>query len=146
MCRGRRCVWGRSLLGTRTSKCGHTVHLMAGQLVSPYCRGGKNDANDAEAICEAVGRPNMRFVPIKDVDQQAVLMLHRARSLMVASRTAQVNQIRGLLGKFGLVVPQGVNKLRGRLPEILEDALERFGRSSHRVSGVAKVYEQRVAS
>jgi len=63
----------------------------------------------------------MRFVPVRDVDQQAVLMLHRARSLMVASRTAQVNQIRGLLGEFGIVVPQGVNKLRERLPGILED-------------------------
>lgn len=109
--------WAREL-----AKLGHTVHLMAGQFVSPYRKSGKNDANDAEAICEAVGRPNMRFVPAKDEEQQAVLMVHRARSLMVASRTAQVNQIRGLLGEFGIVVPQGVHKLREQLPDILEDA------------------------
>lgn len=106
----------------RLTKLGHTVRLMAGQFVAPYRKSGKNDGNDAEAICEAVGRSNMRFVPVKSEEQQAVLMVHRARSLMVENRTAQVNQIRGLLAEFGLVVPQGIEKRRRQLPDILEDA------------------------
>jgi transposase len=109
--------WGREL-----TKLGHTVKLMAAQFVIPYRKRGKNDANDAEAICEAVGRPNMHFVAIKSEEQQSVLMVHRARSLVVANRTAQVNQIRGLLAEFGLVVPKGVARLRRELPGILEDA------------------------
>ena len=75
-----------------------------------------------EAICEAVGRPNMHFVAIKSEEQQSVLMVHRARTLVMANRTAQVNQIRGLLAEFGLVVPKGVARLRRELPGILEDA------------------------
>lgn len=109
--------WGREL-----RKFGHTVKLMAAQFVTPYRKQGKNDANDAEAICEAVGRPNMHFVAIKSEEQQSMLMVHRARTLVVANRTAQVNQIRGLLGEFGVVVPKGVARLRRELPEILEDA------------------------
>jgi transposase len=109
--------WAREL-----SKLGHTVKLMATQYVAAYRKRGKNDANDAEAICEAVGRPNMRFVAIKSEEQQAVLMVHRARTLVMANRTAQVNQIRGLLGEFGLLVPRGVGRLRRELPGILEDA------------------------
>jgi transposase len=104
------------------TKLGHTTKLMAAQYVMAYRKRGKNDVNDAEAICEAVGRPNMRFVAIKSEEQQAVLMVHRARALTVANRTAQVNQIRGLLGEFGLVVPRGVGRLRRELPGILEDA------------------------
>lgn len=88
--------WGREL-----AKLGHEVRLMAAQFVIPYRKGGKNDANDAEAICEAVGRPNMRFVAVKSEEQQPVLMVHRARTLSVAHRTAQANQIRGLLGELG---------------------------------------------
>jgi transposase len=84
--------WDREL-----SKLGHTVKLMAAQFVIPYRKRGKNDANDAEAICEAVGRPNMHFVAIKSEEQQSVLMVHRARTLVVvANRTAQVNQIRSV--------------------------------------------------
>jgi transposase len=109
--------WARAL-----SKLGHTVKLMAPQFVIPYRKHGKNDANDAEAICEAVGRPNMHFVAVKTEEQQAVLMVHRARSLVVVSRTALANQIRGLLGEFGVVVPKGVARLRAQLPQILEDA------------------------
>ena len=109
--------WGREL-----TKLGHTVKLMGAQFVIPYRKRSKNDANDAEAICEAVGRPNMRFVAVKSEEQQSVLMVHRARTLVVANRTAQVNQIRGLLGEFGLVVPKGVARLRRELPGILEDA------------------------
>jgi transposase len=113
--------WAREL-----SKLGHTVKLMAAQFVNPYRKSGKNDANDAEAICEAVGRPNMRFVAVKTEEQESVLMWHRARTLVVANRTAQVNQIRGLLGEFGLVVAQGVARLRDQLPQILEDAENRL--------------------
>jgi transposase len=109
--------WAREL-----GKLGHTVKLMAAQFVNAYRKSGKNDANDAEAICEAVGRPNMRFVAVKTEEQQAVLTWHRARSMTVANRTAQVNQIRGLLGEFGLVVPLGVDRLRKQLPEILAAA------------------------
>ena len=109
--------WAREL-----TKLGHTVKLMAAQFVIPYRKRGKNDANDAEAICEAVGRANMHFVAIKTEEQQAVLMVHRARSLVLANRTAQVNQIRGLLGEFGIVVPTGVARLRREMPRILEDA------------------------
>lgn len=109
--------WAREL-----RKLGHEVRLMAGQFVAAYRKSGKNDANDAESICEAVRRPNMRFVPIKSEEQQAVLVVHRARSLAVQMRTAQVNQIRCLLGEFGIVLPQGVHKLREQLPDVLEDA------------------------
>jgi transposase len=82
----------------------------------------KNDVADAEAICEAVGRPHMRFVPIKSVEQQAILSVHRVRQGFVKARTAQANQIRGLLGEFGLVIPQGIINVAKRVPEILEDA------------------------
>ena len=107
--------WGRKL-----QAMGHTVRLMAPQFVKPYVKSNKNDA--AEAICEAVGRPNMRFVPIKNVEQQAVLALHRARQGFVKGRTAQANQIRGLLGEFGLIVPQGIGYITTRVPELIEDA------------------------
>jgi transposase len=109
--------WARAL-----SEQGHTVKLIAPQFVKPYVKGNKNDANDAEAICEAVGRPNMRFVPIKTVEQQNVQALHRIRTELVRQRTAKVNQIRGRLGEYGIVARQGVAVLRKALPEILEDA------------------------
>ena len=109
--------WARTL-----SELGHTVKLIAPQFVKPYVKGNKNDANDAEAICEAVGRSNMRFVPIKTVEQQNIQALHRVRTELVRQRTAKVNQIRGLLGEYGIVVRQGVAVLRKALPEILEDA------------------------
>lgn len=109
--------WAREL-----TKHGHDARLIAAQFVRPYRKSGKNDRNDAEAICEAVGRPNMRFVPIKSVEQQAVLSLHRVRQLRVSERTALVNQIRGLLAEYGIVVAQGIMRLRRALPGILEDA------------------------
>ena len=109
--------WARKL-----REQGHEVKLMAPQFVKPYVKANKTDAADAEAICEAVTRPTMRFVPIKSVDQHAVLSLHRARSGFVKSRTAQANQIRGLLGEFGIILPQGIVHVAGRLPDIIEDA------------------------
>ncbi len=108
--------WARKLEGY-----GHTVKLMAPQFVKPYVKTNKNDMADAEAICEAVGRPNMRFVSKKTVEQQAILSVHRARQGFVRARTAQGNQIRGLLSEFGIVVPQGINSIMKRIPEILED-------------------------
>jgi len=87
----------------------------------PY-KTNKNDVADAEAICEAVGRPNMRFVPVKSIEQQAILSVHRVRQGFVKARTAQANQIRGLLGEFGLVIPRGIINVAKRVPEILEDA------------------------
>ena len=93
---------------------------MAPQFVKPYVKSNKNDAADAEAICEAVARPNMRFVPVKSVEQQAVLALHRARQGFVKARTAQANQIRGLLGEFGLVMPQGICQRHQARAELLE--------------------------
>src|SRR5712671_7817785 len=92
----------------RFQELGHTVRLMAPVFVAPYRKSGKNDGNDAEAICEAVSRPNMRFVPIKSIEQQGILSVHRVRQGFVKARTAQANQIRGLLGEFGLVIPKGI--------------------------------------
>ncbi len=109
--------WARKLIAL-----GHKVKLMAPQFVKPYVKGNKNDMHDAEAICEAVTRPNMRFVPIKNAEQQAVLSLHRARQGFVKARTAQANQIRGLLSEYGIVIAQGIASINRRIPEILEDA------------------------
>jgi transposase len=109
--------WARKLM-----EFGHTVKLIAPQFVKPYVKTNKNDAADAEAICEAVGRPNMRFVPIKNTEQQALLGMHRARQGFVTERTAQANQIRGLLAEFGLVMPAGIRSIGRKLPEFLEDA------------------------
>lgn len=89
----------------RFEQFGHTVRLIAAKFVAPYRRNGKNDGNDAEAICEAVTRPGMRFVPVKSLEQQALLTVHRARQGFIAERTALINRIRGLLAEFGVVLP-----------------------------------------
>lgn len=94
---------------------------MAPQFVKPYVKTNKNDAADAQAICEAVSRPNMRFVPIKTDEQQAVLSLHRVRQSFVRVRTAQANQIRGLLSEFGVIIAQGIGNIAKRLPAIMEN-------------------------
>ena len=109
--------WANKLQGL-----GHTVKLMAPQFVKPYVKTNKNDAADAEAICEAVSRPNMRFVPMKNSEQQAVLALHRARQGFVKARTAQANQIRGLLAEHGIIIPKGIAHIGKRLPDMLEDS------------------------
>jgi transposase len=105
----------------RFSEFGHTVRMMAPQFVKPYVKSNKNDAADAEAICEAVQRPGMRFVPAKNIEQQDIQSLHRVRSQGVARRTAQANQIRGLLLEYGLTIGQGIHQVRKALPEMLED-------------------------
>ena len=97
------------------------VKLIAPQFVAPYRKSGKtgkNDRNDAEAICEAVGRLNLRFVPIKSEEQQAVLTIHRAREWTVSERTAWVNQIRELSGEVGIVVAPGRERLEKEVPMI----------------------------
>jgi transposase len=109
--------WANKLQGL-----GHTVKLMAPQFVKPYVKTNKNDAADAEAICEAVTRPSMRFVPIKSSEQLAVLALHRARQGFVKARTAQANQIRGLLAEYGLIIPQGISHISKQVPDLLEDS------------------------
>lgn len=109
--------WAREL-----AALGHEVKLIPPQFVKPYVKSNKNDANDAEAICEAVSRPNMRFVTVKSAEQQAMQGVHRVRHRVVKARTALVNEIRGLLAEFGLVIePLGVAAVRKALPGLLED-------------------------
>lgn len=109
--------WARKL-----GALGYTVKLIAPQFVKPYVKSNKNDANDAEAICEAMSRPNMRFVSVKTVDQQDVQAVHRVRAELIAQRNAKANQIRGLVSEYGLVAPKELSHLRVAIPEWLEDA------------------------
>ena len=109
--------WAREL-----KALGHEVKLIAPQYVKPYVKGNKNDYNDAQAIAEAAQRPTMRFVPIKCVEQQDIQNLHRQRERLKKARTALVNQVRGLLAEYGIVIHQGVRAVRQGLPGIVEDA------------------------
>ena len=108
--------WAREL-----GALGHQVKLIPPQYVKPYVRGNKNDYNDALAIAEAVIRPEMHFVAVKTPEQQDIQALHRLREKRLQERTALCNQLRGLLAEYGLILPKGVNILRRRLPELLED-------------------------
>jgi transposase len=101
---------------------GLTVKLIAAQFVKPYVKSNKTDAADAEAICEAMSRPGMRYVAVKTVAQQDIQALHRIRSGLIGQRTAKANQIRGLVAEYGLVAPQQLGRLRGAIPGWLEDA------------------------
>jgi len=101
---------------------GFTVKLIAPQFVKPYVKSNKNDANDAEAICEAMSRPNMRYVAVKTIKQQDIQAAHRIRSELIGQRTAKANQIRGLVAEYGLVAPQQMARLRAAMPAWLEDA------------------------
>ncbi len=123
---------------------GHTVRLMAPKFVAPYRRGGKNDSNDAEAICEAVGRPSMRFVPVKSAEQQAVLALHRVRQGFVEERTATLNRIRGLLAEFGHVLPQRAVEVRRRLPALLEQLPALAARALGDLQAHVRVLDERI--
>ena len=117
--------WARKLVGL-----GLDARIISAQLVSPYrSQGatGKNDANDAAAICEAASRPTMRFVPVKSIEQQSMLCVHRLREGIKEDRTACINRIRGLLAEFGLVFPQGASELQGVLSDVLEDAGNELG-------------------
>jgi transposase len=108
--------WARAF-----ARFGHQVRLMGAQFVAPYRKGNKNDGNDAEAICEAVSRPGMRFVPAKSIEQQDLQMLQRIRENIIQTRTALINQIRGLLAERGIVIAKGIAKARNELPLILEN-------------------------
>jgi transposase len=99
---------------------GHEVRLIAPQFIKAYVKSPKNDARDAEAICEAVTRPTMRFVPIKRVEQQDLQALHRIRERLIKARTALVNEIRGLLSEYGIILPQSLTKFRALIVEKLE--------------------------
>ncbi|MGP9416789.1 IS110 family transposase [Halomonas sp. AOP7-E1-9] len=109
--------WARQLQAR-----GYQVKLVAAQFVKPYVKTNKNDRADAEAICEALGRPTMRFVAIKSVEQQDAQATHRIREELISQRTAKANQIRGLVGEYGLIAPTGIQQLRRALPLWLEDA------------------------
>jgi len=121
-----RCLVGMEACGSahhwarKLEQMGHTVRLMAPQFVKPYVKTNKNDMADAEAICEAVGRKNMRFVPIKNIEQQAILSVHRVRQGFVKTRTALANQIRGLLTEYGIALAQGITHITKDVPKALD--------------------------
>lgn len=104
---------------------GHEVRLMPPQYVKPYVKRNKNDAADAEAICEAVRRPSMRFVPVKSVEQQSALLMHRGRELLVRQRTMLANALRGHLAEFGLITTQGLHKVSGLVAIVVDNKDER---------------------
>jgi transposase len=135
--------WSREL-----QELGHTVRLMPPAYVKPYVKRQKNDATDAEAICEAVTRPNMRFVATKTADQQSCLMLHRTRHLFIRQQTAAINAIRAHLAELGIVAPvgrKGVEELLrvvadgsdSRLPEIARACLAALGVERQLESSIA---------
>ena len=109
--------WARQLQSR-----GYAVKLIPPQFVKPYVKSNKNDAKDAEAICEAMSRPNMRFVTVKSVEQQDIQATHRIRAELITQRTAKANQIRGLVAEYGLVAPMHLRSLRAAIPCWLEDA------------------------
>jgi transposase len=131
--------WARQM-----ARLGHTVRLMAPKFVAPYRKSGKNDGNDAEAICEAVARPNMRFVPVKSLAQQAELSMHRVHQGFIEERTASLNRIRGLLAEFGLVLPQRSNEVRRGVPELLEKLPARAARAIADLLEHVRVLDARV--
>ena len=111
---------------------GHDVKLIAAQFVKPFVKSNKNDANDAEAIVEAASRPNMRFVPVKAIEQQDTLSLHRIRERLIKNRTALSNEIRGLLTEYGIVFAVGIHKIREHLPKAIEDGANELTNASRR--------------
>jgi len=122
---------GSNYWGQKFSQMGHRVKLIAPQFVKPYVKSNKNDAKDAEAIAEAATRPSMRFVAIKTKEQQDIQCVHKIRAKMVKTRTSLVNQIRGLLHEYGIVIPQGIGNVLSKIPEILNDVnceLTNFGK------------------
>ena len=136
--------WAREI-----EKLGHTVKLMSPQFVAPYRKGNKNDPNDAEAICEAVTRPSMRFVPIKSEAQQDLQALHRVREQLLKSRTALVNQVRGLLAEHGIVAPRGIAHLRRLMVEILAEPASRglsglFGETLFEIAERLRFLDERI--
>lgn len=106
----------------RFSSFGHTTKLISPQFVKPFVKSNKSDRNDSEAICEAASRPTMRFVSAKSIEQEDIQAVHRIRSRQIEGRTALINQIRGLLAEYGVIIAQGIGRVREELPYILEDA------------------------
>jgi transposase len=104
---------------------GHDVRIIAPQFVKPYVKSNKNDRIDAEAICEALTRPSMRFVSAKSIDQHDIQCIHRVRERLISARTALMNEIRGLLAEYGVVLPVGKSALLNRLSDLLEKAVSR---------------------
>ncbi len=142
--------WARQLIAL-----GHEVKLMPPAYVKAYVKRNKNDAADAEAICEAVTRPSMRFVPIKDVDQQSVLMLHRARALLIRQRTMLVNALRAHMAEFGIIAPQGLRNVeqlidaisdaRTALPELARSILQLVVAQLNDTAARVRLLEARLA-
>src|ERR1043165_2786797 len=136
------------------SRCGHQVRLMPPGYVTPYVKGNKKDGRDAEAICEAVGRPSMRFVAVKSVEQQATLAVHTTRRLLVQQRTAAGNALRGMLSELGIVAAQGVKGLRTlmqqleqpseAIPEIMRGALLLLARQWNELDVAERALEKQI--
>jgi len=142
--------WARELVAL-----GHTVKIIPPSYVKAYVRRGKNDAADAAAICEAVARPNMRFVPVKSAERQGVLVLHRARDLLMRQRTMLLNAIRGHLAEFGVIAAQGprnvmglIGKLRGDeeidLPDIARSTLLALAAQLDAMAGEIRTLERQL--
>ena len=143
---GMEACWSAHHWGRELRKLGHDVRLMPAAYVKAYVKRGKTDAADAEAICEAVRRPTMRFVEIKSEDQQAVLAIHRARDLVVRQRTQVVNMIRSILREFGHILPTGIEAVVRRqsfwhqwLPKLRESFAHLVGLIMRRAGGDASV-------
>jgi len=113
--------WARELIAL-----GHEVKLMPPSYVKPYVKRGKNDVADAEAICEAVTRPTMRFVPVKSAEQQSVLILHRSRDLLIRQRTMLANALRGHLAELGIIAAQGLRKLPALVEAVCNEEDDRI--------------------
>jgi transposase len=113
--------WAREL-----TQLGHDVRMMPARYVKPYVRRGKSDAIDPEAICEAVGRPSMRFASIKTVEQQSALSLHRSREILVKQETMLANLMRGCLGEFGVIAPLGIRRVAELVAIVRDKADQRI--------------------
>jgi transposase len=146
---GMECCGGAHHWARELQRRGFTVRLIAPQFVKPYVKSNKNDANDAEAVCEAMSRPSMRFVAVKSVEQQDMQAVHRVRAELIAQRTAKANQVRGLVAEYGLVAPKELAQLRRALSHWLEDAenglSERFRRLLSGLWGDLRGLDDRVA-
>lgn len=123
---GMEACGGAHYWARRFREHGHEVKLMAPQFVKAYVKSNKNDTRDAEAIAEAVTRPTMRFVPVKDVEQQDVQALHRIRERLIGERTALVNEVHGLMNEYGIVIPKGVPKFRQAVVDKLESEKDKL--------------------
>lgn len=134
---------GSNYWARRFQAMGHQVQLIAAKFVKPYVKSQKNDRNDAEAIAEAASRPTMRYVPVKSVEQQDIQSMHRIRSLLMRDRGAQINQIRGLLAEYGVVIPQTPLQVRKQVPQALTDTTNQLTELTRQM--VTDMYERLVA-